>query len=1253
MNLRVLIVLIAVFIVSISNLSSQVQTFDLSIECEDQVVGNSKCIKFKAGSIDDLTGLQFTVAYDPSILKISGGPDVGVVTSNSCLKNITPSIFFEISPGLLNFVWSDDAFTITNDCELFTICFDFIGPPGSTTTVSINSLGTEIEATSEIGLVQVNVLDCVVDVLPNGREIVTQQCSPTANGVSDGKLCFYGIGGVAPYNYAVKDALGNIIFNGILNDKEKKCFDQMAKGSYTISIMDNAGIAFTPKTVQLMDIGTNPSFTILKKDPSCFNKADGTLVLKNIFTATNDKKIQWSTGKFNVDSIDYLRNGKYTVSVTDGNGCTTVDDIEIKADTLKLDLQILLQGTCLGLNDAGLKLTGSGGTSFPDGTYSFALTSSTYVKANLNPFDWKNAPSGWVTVKMQDNAVNFNGIVAPCKVEKRIFVPYRDSLKITDFVVEDILCKGKELGKVSFQLSGTGTSYSLPMQKIAGTNTTINPTFTSQGSSNIFFNNELKAGSYFVIAKSNAGCSDTINFQIKEPPSAFVINAAVVQPSCTGLGSIKINTSGGVFPISIKWEDGSTVNEKTNLLPGTYIVTVSDFIKCDSVLTIKLEPSGNAVADAVIQKAITCKDANNGEVTVTNGNGSVITYLWKDKNGKSYPNTKTLTSLPSGTYFVTVTVDGCIATDSVFLANPDGLSIASVEIMSPECPKGGLKGSIGLNITGGASPYKFEWQKQGSNSIIGNLSVLPNIEAGTYTVKIIDQAGCTKDTTIILQSPNAFKIDVKNLIDASCNNLEDGKANAKASLGPVNNGKYTFFWSNGQKSSGLFDMDNNLTLKAGKNWVFVVDAKCISDTVFFTIGGPPPIVATAQSSGLCAGGCEGQIEVQTSGGSAPPLVVSWPTLNETGNVVYNLCVGSYPFQVKDGNGCILKDTVLISISDTIQLLLNDQLTEPISCRKSIGQIVVDAFGGLAPYKYNWIGSTSTTNIAKDLSDGTYSVTVTDAKGCTATLSYIMSRPSVIIAEFDEPIPPRCFGGTSCIKVLNVTGGTGNYTMQINNGLRIPIDSCFQLFPGKQLVSIYDGSGCKSDYTVTIPQTLPLSVSLGEDINLVLGDSIDEIEPIINSEFQIVNFNWAGIGNLKCLDVDCSSISGVPNTDLTIQLIVTDENGCTGEDELIVNVSEERNVFLPNIFKLNSSDEKNKRFDIAIGSGVKIVEQFVVFDRWGNIVHQNFNYIPDFTTGWDGMLGSQAALPGVYTFRAKVVFIDGASKVYFGDAMLLK
>ncbi|MFZ1750537.1 MAG: gliding motility-associated C-terminal domain-containing protein, partial [Saprospiraceae bacterium] len=131
-----------------------------------------------------------------------------------------------------------------------------------------------------------------------------------------------------------------------------------------------------------------------------------------------------------------------------------------------------------------------------------------------------------------------------------------------------------------------------------------------------------------------------------------------------------------------------------------------------------------------------------------------------------------------------------------------------------------------------------------------------------------------------------------------------------------------------------------------------------------------------------------------------------------------------------------------------------------------------------------------------------------------------------------------------------------------------------------------------------------------------------------------------------------SVQANPTTTTTYRLTATDQNGCTGSDEITINVKNIRNVFFPNIFSPNR-DGVNDHFQAITGSGVEKIITFVIFDRWGNKVFEKNDYVPDptGTDGWDGTHGGRALDPGVYVYYSLARFDDGKDIEYSGSVTL--
>jgi hypothetical protein len=1355
----------------------------------------------------------------------------------------------------------------------------------------------------------------------------------------------------------------------------------LKEGNYTITLNDGSSTLFTPREIPMIDGGNIPKFNLEVFKPSCFSYSNGLIRVKNptgIFTTS--PKIEWSDGSFNIDTISSLTNGRYSVTITDDNGCKSIKDTLLNTDTLRASYTVVKNAICRNsldnINNGEIELKISGGTPFPSGGYTIAQAPSNTF---LGPLTFPTSipvKGGNSLFKIRDRGIDPYGRVVPCQVDLNVETPYRDSIKFLNTKIDPVKCKGQNNGAVEVTFSGTGNSeYRIIREWDEIKGSTVSPSgFMIARTS--YVNRELKAGRYYVIVESTVGrCQDTFRYNINEAIIPLRVNQSTTQPSCATFGSIRLTAAGGQPPYKYRWSDGDSVANRTNLSPGAYRVTVIDFNKCDTIFNFNLvSTDNNKVAKTSVVKPVSCFNTNTGEVTVdldsasyswknsagvevgntktisnlfpgkyfvtvtkdgclsqdsislanppqividsiidsppqcakggikgsyrtvVNGSNGPYTIEWKnvsggvigtqisvsnldagnytltvkDKNscskdtmlslkapnpitinlisgptqilcygdstgnafvrasGGTIPNntrftfnwsngrqslgifdrdvnnalgagrnwviasdgvclsdtffmdliqreritlsqitsgvcgtecngsvklipsggtggiaiklnntvlqndsiinlcvgkypiivedalgctlldtiniaagdptkvgkasiskpitcfgtstgeltvsldsasyvwrnaagigagiTKTISNVPAGKYFVTVIKDGCTSKDSVILTSPEAIRIDSIQSIAPQCPRGGTKGSLGAIVSGGTPTYTYEWKDQ-TGAVIGTQSVRASLDVGNYTLTIKDKNNCTKDTALMLRAPNPILINTTGeLTQVLCFGDSTGVANVEARGGTIiGNNNFKFIWSNGRQSNGLGNRDTNNKLTEGRNWVFAGDGVCLSDTLFIDLVQRQKITVNKSIVGLCGVECKGSVKLQASGGTNG-LIILFNGNRLLSDSIGNLCRNNYPILISDGLGCTLRDTAVVGNNDSIKVSINKELTEDITCRVATGNIKINVVGGKPDYTYAWSAPiTSTTSQAINLPAGSYTVTVTDANGCFSTLSYVLKAPDSVRAVIPQPEPPKCFGGGSCIKVTSVSGGIGTkYTMQINNGLRIPVDSCLELIEGKYLVSIFDEAGCKTNYNVNIPGAREIKVDLGENQSVSLGVDIEEIKPKITSALPIVKYEWSGIGSLTYKDsVTKTSIIGKPANNLIVFLKVTDENGCSANDFVAIEVTRARNVFIPNIFKLSASNTENKKFEITTGFGITEIEDLIILDRWGNAVYRKSNYLPDESSGWDGTLNGIALNPGVFVYSARIKFIDGEIKVYKGDVTLVK
>ncbi|MFM2392812.1 MAG: hypothetical protein RLZZ546_794, partial [Bacteroidota bacterium] len=686
MNFKIILIFFAVCSFAFStHLNAQQQEVDINFDCVDGPQGSTRCIQLRVNKIEELLTLQFTLGYNPQVLKFNNSS-----ISGSCFPNIDGNGINAATSGAIGFTWFDiNSFTSTTECELLTLCFDLIGNPGDSSFINLNSNVTEIDGSSELSSsIKINFEECYVNIIPSSFGVFTKQCPASASGSLDGSLYFYAVGGKAPYTY---DVTGPVNFNGSANENQNIARDMLPPGSYTIKFTDADG--FMRSRTQQVDVGPKPTFDLLPCPQSCFTKADGRLTLRNVNVLGNPI-IEWSTKAFNIDSITNLAIGKYSVSVTDDvTGCVVSKSVDLKVDTLKMQVTVVDSATCNGLKDGVIRITASGGTKNIGEPYKVALNTNGFV-ANADPtYTWISATGGNVKIKVGDSGKSCFGISDPCIIEKIVNVPVKNKAKYDVLSKVDVKCFGDKNGEISIIPSGTGTSFTNFIYKLP-----ITAPYPGgvNGPMGLHFNKELEIGDYIIATRSNIGCLDTFKFSIAGPASRFIVQSSFVSPGCTSTGSINLTPIGGKMPYKYQWNDIATdTKDRSNLVAGNYTVTVSDANACDTVLNFVLNGGANSfTADAVIQKAVSCRDAANGEITVNiAGNVPNPVFNWvKVSTGQTW-NTKTVTTVSSGLFIVTVTSLGCVDIDSVFLPNPDGLAIKSTEVIDPLCPRGGFKGS--------------------------------------------------------------------------------------------------------------------------------------------------------------------------------------------------------------------------------------------------------------------------------------------------------------------------------------------------------------------------------------------------------------------------------------------------------------------------------------------------------------------------------------------------------------------------------
>ena len=403
---------------------------------------------------------------------------------------------------------------------------------------------------------------------------------------------------------------------------------------------------------------------------------------------------------------------------------------------------------------------------------------------------------------------------------------------------------------------------------------------------------------------------------------------------------------------------------------------------------------------------VTCKDANNGSITIgeiTGGKDDRYTVLWN--NGLK---TKTLSNLSAGTYTVTITDKKGINVISTITISEPAVLNASSSMLPILCH--GDSATITINATGGTQPYK------GTGTF--------KVAVGTYDYTVTDTNGCTSTTQVIVTEPTLLT------------------SNSTATTILCNGGNATVTVT-AEGGIAPYTGTGDFTVTAGKHTYTITDANgCITSTEI-TISEPTQLNASSSATTILCHGDSATVTVSANGGTSP--------YSGTGSFI--VAAGTYTYTVTDSNGCSTTTQVVVSEPTTLTAAID---AASISCYGDSALVIVSATGGTEPYT----GTGSFTRSAGELS-----YTVTDANGCSSTATFTLTQPTELTLSGTLKNDNSCNAG-SCSGVAKVvaTGGNSPYTYSWTNATS-SVDSanglCYNVIPS---VTVTDANGCSKTYT---------------------------------------------------------------------------------------------------------------------------------------------------------------------------------------------
>ena len=833
-------------------------------------------------------------------------------------------------------------------------------------------------------------------------------------------------------------------------------------------------------TSTLSETVTDPSGLAVSgvaTSPSCNGGADGDIDI-TVAGGTGPYTYAWSNGATTED-VTGLSAGVISVTVTDNTGCEAFAGFILTEPTALSASFTSVDASCDGSVLGSIDLTPGGGTS----PYTYA---------------WSSGPtsediSGLVAGVYDVTITDANG----CTAEFSASVTTFDGPQLAATIV-DVECNGDNSGAVFLTVTGPDSPFTYSWSN--GTNF---PDLTG-----------VVAGIYNVTVTNSAGCAGFATFVVGEP-SPLDVFANVVNADCGNgtTGSIDMAPSGGTPPYTYLWATGETTQDLNTLVAGTYTVVITDANNCDLVATFTItDPSGLALTEAVTN--VTCNGASDGAIDITPAGGTPgYTYAWSHG-----PTTEDVSGLSAGSYTVTVTDNvGCDLLGAYIITEPDAL-ILSLSPVDASCS--GLLGGVDLTVSGGTSPYTYNWSNGPTTQDITGLV------AGTYDVTVTDANGCGA-----AGSANVSNIDgpavAGQVLDASCNGDTDGEVNLSVS---GNFPPFTYSWSNGSTFQNLTGVG------AGAYTVTVTnDSACVA-IVTFTVNEPSAINLSATTVDAdCINGITGSIDLSVSGGTSPYTYL-WAT-GQTTEDITGLFAGNYTVVVTDANGCESVST--FTITDPSGLTASGVVTDATCFGDTDGAIDVSVSGGTPGYTYAWSHGPTTQDVSS-LAAGIYAITVTDNIACQAVASFVVDEPDSIFLDANIT-NLSCSGNNDGGIDLLVSGGTSPYTYAWDNGPTTQDQS--GLAAGTYTVTVTDAGGCTASLAATVIQPGTLTV-LGSVIDVACkGETTGAIFLTTNGGTPTFLFNWSN-GEIT---QDITSLAAG-----TYDVTVTDQGGCTATASFTVS-----------------------------------------------------------------------------------------------------
>ena len=953
----------------------------------------------------------------------------------------------------------------------------------------------------------------------------------------------------------------------------------------SISINENPSVSINAETTAIC----NGSNVVMNSNPSNFNSYSWTCASSSNGTAgmpsaTNSASLTVSP-TVSQGSADVV----YNLVVTDANNCNASATQTISvSQTPSAVITPTANSHCIAPFNGSITVVNfSGGVA--NSTYTVSVNGQNIQTTTGNALSFNSLEAGSYTVRITNESTSID-----CYYEETVTIADNSANPIVTISGSNTVCYGTNT-MLSADVSGGLTPYTY-----LWSDNSTNQTFTTP--------NLTEPAQYSVIVTDGNNCSASASANVTIGSTPEISMSATDSEICLGeSASLQVSISNAGSGYSVQWSatplTGSgltaTSGENISLTPtaiGTYKykATLTSY-SCGNGLPFVVSDSSMLIVSAVPVPTITNNSGTTeltcsvNTISVTANGGT--TYNWSNSVQTANNSFET-----AGTYYVTVTnANGCSATSSISITQAEEFSASVSSIGTISCYGGTTSASV--MASGGKPSYSYIWSNGQTRPTANGLS------AGSYTVTVSDYGGCTAVLPINITQPMELNSSIV-AHDVQCG-VAQGSLNVTVSGGTQ---PYNYTWSNGVTTA------ENLGIAVGSYGVTVVDANgcTASSAAQISRQGILLVTATVSQQISCHGFNDGAVAAQCPN-AAEPLIYSW-NIGNMSSELYNQYEGTYMVTVTDAWGCTGQAVVNLVSPPEI-----DVQTAAVSprCHNTVdGKITVAAFGGVAPYDYIW-NTSSFGNELANLGAGTYSLTVSDAAGCSVVKNISLDAPEAISMDV-EVQNANCYGDKNGRIEVTAQGGSEPYSYSINGHEPVFSGEFSNIMAGNYSIVVFDDNGCNEKKEVFVMQPEIIVVDAEVENPFCIESRTGKINLMATGGTEPYSYYWNG--NMS----DSSSLLNIPSG--RYMLRVVDSNNCwSNEVGVVLTDVNVPCLHIPNVFTPNGDGINDNWL-------IENIEMFPdaevkVFNRWGQLLFTSKGYAEP----WDGSYRGHFVPAGTYIY----------------------